>query len=268
MEASFRWRPWRSRRRARRATAGACWCRWSTAGGGTGRCSIFRIRPFSPRRYPDIIGVHDLMVHDYGPGRMMVSLHAEVPAHGDILELHDVIDTAEMELKRTLHCNAVIHMDPIITDDAQIVQLRRRVAELVRQVDSGMTIHDFRVVPGPSHTNLIFDAVLPFGDAHSDEFGDVAPDKRRYRYHKSPERAEQKRLNGVAVLVHACVVDSVRRAVGIHENEYSERHAAEIIVRDICNKSVVEALVLILFSQREKANSADKVLRQSPGELD
>lgn len=80
----------------------------------------------------------------------MVSLHAEVPAHGDILELHDVIDTAEMELKRTLHCDAVIHMDPIITDDAQIVQLRRRVAELVRQVDSGMTIHDFRVVPGPS----------------------------------------------------------------------------------------------------------------------
>ena len=69
-----------------------------------------------------------------------------------------------MELKRTLHCDAVIHMDPIITDDAQIVQLRRRVAELVRQVDSGMTIHDFRVVPGPSHTNLIFDAVLPFGE--------------------------------------------------------------------------------------------------------
>ena len=111
-----------------------------------------------------VLGVHDLVVHDYGPGRMMVSLHAEVPAHGDILELHDVIDTAEMELKRTLHCNAVIHMDPIITDDAQIVQLRRRVAELVRQVDSGMTIHDFRVVPGPSHTNLIFDAVLPFGE--------------------------------------------------------------------------------------------------------
>lgn len=114
--------------------------------------------------HPPICGIHDLVVHDYGPGRMMVSLHAEVPAHGDILELHDVIDTAEMELKRTLHCDAVIHMDPIITDDTQIVQLRRRVAELVRQVDSGMTIHDFRVVPGPSHTNLIFDAVLPFGE--------------------------------------------------------------------------------------------------------
>ena len=114
--------------------------------------------------HPPICGIHDLVVHDYGPGRMMVSLHAEVPAHGDILELHDVIDTAEMELKRTLHCDAVIHMDPIVTDDAQIVQLRRRVAELVGQVDSGMTIHDFRVVPGPSHTNLIFDAVLPFGE--------------------------------------------------------------------------------------------------------
>ena len=111
-----------------------------------------------------VLGVHDLVVHDYGPGRMMVSLHAEEPAHGDILELHDVIDTAEMELKRTPHCAAVIHMDPIITDDAQIVQLRRRVAELVRQVDSGMTIHDFRVVAGPTHTNLVFDAVVPFDE--------------------------------------------------------------------------------------------------------
>ena len=114
--------------------------------------------------HKEISGIHDLVVHDYGPGRVMISLHAEVPATGSVMTIHDTIDNIEQELHRKLGCEAVIHMDPIITDDAQIVQLRRRVAELVRQVDSGMTIHDFRVVPGPSHTNLIFDAVLPFGE--------------------------------------------------------------------------------------------------------
>ena len=114
--------------------------------------------------HKEISGIHDLVVHDYGPGRVMISLHAEVPATGSVMTIHDAIDNIEQELHRKLGCEAVIHMDPIITDDAQIVQLRRRVAELVRQVDSGMTIHDFRVVPGPSHTNLIFDAVLPFGE--------------------------------------------------------------------------------------------------------
>ena len=114
--------------------------------------------------HKEISGIHDLVVHDYGPGRVMISLHAEVPATGSAMTIHDAIDNIEQELHRKLGCEAVIHMDPIITDDAQIVQLRRRVAKLVRQVDSGMTIHDFRVVPGPSHTNLIFDAVLPFGE--------------------------------------------------------------------------------------------------------
>ena len=109
-------------------------------------------------------GVHDLVVHDYGPGRCMISLHAEVPAHGDILEMHDIIDNIEKELAEKLHCQAVIHMDPIVTDDALVGALRQQVAEAVKQVDPGMTIHDFRVVPGPSHTNLIFDAVLPFGE--------------------------------------------------------------------------------------------------------
>ena len=107
-------------------------------------------------------GVHDLVVHDYGPGRCMISLHAEVPAHGDIMELHDVIDNIEKELAEKLHCQAVIHMDPIVTDDAEVDALRRRVAEAVKQVDPRMTIHDFRMVRGTTHSNLIFDAVLPF----------------------------------------------------------------------------------------------------------
>ena len=107
-------------------------------------------------------GIHDLVVHDYGPGRCMISLHAEVPAHGDIAELHDVIDNIERELAEKLHCQAVIHMDPIVTDDAAVAALRRRVAEAVKQVGPRMTIHDFRMVRGATHSNLIFDAVLPF----------------------------------------------------------------------------------------------------------
>ena len=114
-------------------------------------------------------GIHDLVVHDYGPGRCMISLHAEVPAHGDIMEMHDVIDNIEKELAERLHCQAVIHMDPIVTDDASVGALRRQIAEVVKQVDPRMTIHDFRVVRGTTHTNLIFDAVLPFSSGRTPE---------------------------------------------------------------------------------------------------
>ena len=114
-------------------------------------------------------GVHDLVVHDYGPGRGMISLHAEVPAHGDIMEMHDVIDNIEKELAEKLHCQAVIHMDPIVTDDASVGVLRRQIAEVVKQVDPRMTIHDFRMVQGTTHTNLIFDAVLPFSSGKTPE---------------------------------------------------------------------------------------------------
>ena len=114
-------------------------------------------------------GVHDLVVHDYGPGRCMISLHAEVPAHGDIMEMHDVIDNIEKELAEKLHCQAVIHMDPIVTDDASVGVLRRQIAEVVKQVDPRMTIHDFRMVQGTTHTNLIFDAVLPFSSGKTPE---------------------------------------------------------------------------------------------------
>lgn len=110
-------------------------------------------------------GVHDLVVHDYGPGRLMITLHAEVPAHGDIMEMHDVIDNIEKELMEKLRCHAVIHMDPIDTDDAAVAALRAQVAELVKQVDPALTIHDFRVVRGTTHDNLIFDAVLPFSSS-------------------------------------------------------------------------------------------------------
>ena len=112
--------------------------------------------------HPPICGIHDLIVHDYGPGRVMISLHAEVPAGGDMLELHDVIDNAESALRRELNCEAVIHMDPIVTDDGITSELRAKVSELVKTIDERITIHDFRIVPGNTHTNLIFDAVVPF----------------------------------------------------------------------------------------------------------
>ena len=116
----------------------------------------------------EIVGIHDLIVHNYGPGRVMISLHAEVPADGDILALHDVIDNVEHHLKSQLHCAAVIHMDPVSTKDERTLELKRVVTELVKEVDPVLSIHDFRVVMGPTHTNLIFDMVVPFDFPLSD----------------------------------------------------------------------------------------------------
>ena len=117
--------------------------------------------------HEEVCGIHDLVVHDYGPGRVMISLHAEVPSNGDILELHDMIDGIEMELREQLDCEAVIHMDPVVTDDALTTEMRIKTAALVKEVDERATIHDFRMVIGPTHTNLIFDAVVPFGGEKS-----------------------------------------------------------------------------------------------------
>lgn len=112
--------------------------------------------------YPEILGIHDLVVHDYGPGRRMISLHAEVDAHGDILLLHDMIDNVERHLQDTLGTQAVIHMDPIVTDDTQTNECRKMVIDIVNKIGPNMSIHDFRMVSGPTHTNIIFDLVLPF----------------------------------------------------------------------------------------------------------
>lgn len=112
--------------------------------------------------HKEIIGVHDLLVHDYGPGRMMISLHAEVPADQDVLTLHDEIDNIERELSDTLNCNTVIHMDPVVTDDGITDAVREKVTVLVHCIDDDIDIHDFRLVSGPTHTNIIFDAVVPY----------------------------------------------------------------------------------------------------------
>ena len=111
-----------------------------------------------------VVGIHDLVVHDYGPGRCIISLHAEVPADRQVLELHDVIDSIEEELGQKLHCEAVIHMDPVVVGDPTVTALHQQVAALVKTIDPRITIHDFRMVPGQTHTNLIFDAVIPFDE--------------------------------------------------------------------------------------------------------
>lgn len=107
-------------------------------------------------------GIHDLIVHDYGPGRCMISLHAEVPGNQDIFHLHDEIDCIERELKDKLQCEAVIHMDPIETDNEEINRMKALVLEKILQISPKLSIHDFRMVSGPTHTNLIFDIVIPF----------------------------------------------------------------------------------------------------------
>ncbi|WP_329382123.1 cation diffusion facilitator family transporter [Anaerofustis butyriciformans] len=112
--------------------------------------------------YDEIVGIHDLVVHDYGPGRLMISLHAEVPGNGDIFILHDAIDRAEIELNEKLNCEAVIHLDPIDTDNEEVMEMKSKITKLIKkEIDEIITIHDFRIVKGNTHTNVIFDAVIP-----------------------------------------------------------------------------------------------------------
>ena len=110
----------------------------------------------------NIIGIHDLIVHDYGPGRRIISLHAEVPAEGDILVMHDVIDNLEMKFRHELGCLTTIHMDPVVTTDERVTVLKEQCIEIVKGIGDKLTLHDFRVVFGETHTNMIFDVVVPF----------------------------------------------------------------------------------------------------------
>lgn len=116
-----------------------------------------------------IVGIHDLMVHDYGPGRRFVSLHAEVPADEDVLILHDIIDNLEKELGKQLSCLATIHMDPVDIKNPEVNILKEKVKNLVISISKELSIHDFRVVFGETHTNLIFDIVIPYSTNLKDE---------------------------------------------------------------------------------------------------
>lgn len=111
--------------------------------------------------HSEIIGVHDLMVHNYGPGRQFISLHAEVDSRADILAAHDKIDNIERELEQKYKCIAVIHMDPVLVGDKKTDELREVVVGIVKEIDSDFSVHDFRIVDGKTHTNLIFDVLVP-----------------------------------------------------------------------------------------------------------
>ena len=109
-----------------------------------------------------VVGVHDLMVHNYGPGRCVISLHAEVPCQEDLLRSHDRVDCIEKELMAKYHAVVCIHMDPVDTEDERVESLKILVKTILEDIDPRMDMHDFRVVFGETHTNLIFDLVLPF----------------------------------------------------------------------------------------------------------
>ncbi len=112
--------------------------------------------------YDKVHGIHDMVVHDYGPGRQLISLHAEVDGSEDIYEIHDVIDTIEKELYEKLSVETTIHMDPIDIHNEGTKQTRDEMSQLIKKLHKNATIHDFRMVPGVTHTNLIFDVVVPF----------------------------------------------------------------------------------------------------------
>lgn len=137
----------------------------------------------------NILGIHDMLIHDYGPGRRYVSLHAEVPAEGDILELHEIIDALEKKISEDLKCLATIHMDPIVTSDERVTEAKEKLQQIIAKVNKDLSdsslhanskkkkassfplnisMHDFRMVPGENQTNLIFDIVLPIGCPHND----------------------------------------------------------------------------------------------------
>jgi len=113
-------------------------------------------------QHPPIVGMHDLVVHDYGPGRVMISLHAEVPSEIDVFTAHSIIDDLENELGTKLNCEAVIHFDPIDLNDEELERLKGVVMSVLSAIDERLSVHDLRYVPGESHTNILFDVVVPY----------------------------------------------------------------------------------------------------------
>ena len=144
-----------------------------------------------------VVGIHDLVIHDYGPGRSMMSFHAEVPMNVDIMEAHDAIDHIERELMQKFGIQTSVHMDPIATNDERVNAARARAAELVREIDPALTIHDFRMTDGPQYINLIFDVVAPRSCALDDEALKTAITRRL--------RAEDERYCAVIQVDHSYV---------------------------------------------------------------
>lgn len=113
------------------------------------------------KAYPRIVGIHDVMVHDYGPGRQIVSFHAEVPSDSDINIAHEEVDALERDLQKKFGCIATVHLDPLVVDDPLVNELRTLASSCAKEVDEAFTIHDFRMTKGETKINLIFDLLLP-----------------------------------------------------------------------------------------------------------
>ena len=116
------------------------------------------------KKYDMIVGIHDMMIHDYGPGRKIVSFHAEVPANSDICMAHDIIDQMEQDIYEEFNCITTIHMDPIEVDDEEINKMREITEKIVKEINENYSIHDFRMTNGGGRINLIFDLVIPRGE--------------------------------------------------------------------------------------------------------
>ena len=113
--------------------------------------------------YDGVIGIHDLVLHGYGHGKVYGSLHAEVPSDGDMIQVHDMIDLIEKDIKERLGMEVSIHMDPVLVGDETTDKYKKMTAEIIKEISAELTFHDFRIVVGPTHTNLIFDIVIPYG---------------------------------------------------------------------------------------------------------
>lgn len=120
-------------------------------------------------KFENIVGMHDLIVHDYGPGRLMITLHAEVPGDKNIFDLHEEIDLAEYTLSQKFNCQTTIHMDPIDLNNKDLDELRQIIKEETQKISPNMSFHDVRIVPGTNNSNLIFDVVKPFDCKLSDD---------------------------------------------------------------------------------------------------
>ncbi len=119
--------------------------------------------------YDIILDIHDLLVHDYGPGRMVISLHAEVPSDSNFVDIHDTIDRIEKKLQRKLGCHAIIHMDPVCHEDEETIALKEKITQRLQDISPEFHLHDFRVVKGNTHSNIIFDVESPFQPSISDQ---------------------------------------------------------------------------------------------------
>ena len=137
--------------------------------GAAPSCDFVRDIEKETMNHAPICGVHDIVVHDYGPGRLMVSLHAEVPGNMDVFEMHDVVDNAEADIARKFNCHVVIHSDPVDLSNERLIELKKTVKEEIAAISPELKYHDVRMVPGITHTNLIFDVVKPFDFNMSDE---------------------------------------------------------------------------------------------------